>query len=180
MSPLGRGRGQRPQVSRAWEEPRLPSTRRGCRGGGDPAEQSLLCALLSHGLRPSQTTAPASSASSQSWGRSQTPPAEPAALRTPDSSFLHSARTPQSSFQGPWRLGPQPLVGVGCPLVEGRVDSPVVSQSLNRHAAGNPAPLGPWPGSLSERHHAATDRAVTPGRQIGAFCSQDGIEMGSQ
>lgn len=39
---------------------------KGCWGGGTLEEQSLLCPLVSHGLRPNQTSAQASSASNQS------------------------------------------------------------------------------------------------------------------
>ena len=65
--------GNAPKVPRAWEELKLPSPV-GDGAGGTLDEQSLLCPLVSHRLKPNQTTAQASSASNQSWCTSQTPP----------------------------------------------------------------------------------------------------------
>lgn len=70
---LGKGCEKCPQVPRAWEELRLPSPM-GDGEGGTLEEQSLLCPLVSHRLKPNQTTAQASSASNQSCCTSQTPP----------------------------------------------------------------------------------------------------------
>lgn len=65
--------GNAPKFPRAWEELRLPNPG-GDGEGGTLEEQSLLCPLVSHGLKPNQTTAQASSASNQSWCPSQIPP----------------------------------------------------------------------------------------------------------
>lgn len=70
---------------------------RGRWGGGTPEEQSRLCPLVSHGLKPNQTTAQARSASNQSWCPSQMPPSF---LRPPCQS--HSLQDPRNS--GVWNL----------------------------------------------------------------------------